>query len=89
MTAPVPEFVLVRGVVYHWAWLPARRGGEYCWMRSSLPPEPLNGKRSKWPPRYAEGKLPEHTVITREEAVRIKDESRAQFLGAGQQGAAS
>ncbi len=71
-----PEFVLVRGVVYQLLRTIRRRDFDYSYHRRSVPPEMPDGTRSKWPPVYAIDKLPDHEVISEEQAVRIKEASR-------------
>lgn len=80
------EFVLIRGVVYQRLRriVGRRPRTEYKWHRRSVPPDMAPGKRSKWPPAYADDCLPDHETTDPATARKIMEESlnRLRELGA-------
>lgn len=80
------EFVLVRGVVYQRlrSIVGRRPRIEYKWHRRSVPPDMTPGKRSKWPPAYADDRLPAHETIDPAVARQVMEESlnRLREIGA-------
>ncbi len=67
----MPDYALVQGVAYKRSLQDTRRSAEWVYVRISVPPDAVPGKKSKFKAVFREHQLPAHEVISREQATEL------------------